>query len=275
MWRIKLVCLFILGSVSCYSQDYQPIELAKKLFTTDFPNVQNYIKGEFKGRPNKNDLAKGVNTKFKTLTLDHKNAVVNVTVTDSLGKGVDAYLHFERENVWKITALRGLAMTGLYFQMLEDYDKMSDDDINQLIISNKNNIDSFRSKEEFLTLMNNIRLTVALDDDIVKHFKDNQSKFYALKTEIQKYKNTNPKATSKEITAHFKKQIQNLYLTSYGCLDLEWLCEECFSFTIGGMVDNMVGYFYLPNGVKLPKTNPSRLIMIREIGEGWYMFKTT
>jgi hypothetical protein len=41
------------------------------------------------------------------------------------------------------------------------------------------------------------------------------------------------------------------------------------------MIDNTVGYFYEPDKTKIPEINPSEIIMIREIGDGWYMYKTT
>ena len=41
------------------------------------------------------------------------------------------------------------------------------------------------------------------------------------------------------------------------------------------MIDNTVGYLYVHDRENLPKMNPSRIIMIREIGSGWYLFKTT
>ena len=47
------------------------------------------------------------------------------------------------------------------------------------------------------------------------------------------------------------------------------------NFLIGGITDNSVGYLYIKNKKDVPKMNPARFIMIREIGDGWYLYKTT
>lgn len=266
--------LFLINCTLVYSQNYEPIELAKKLFQTDFPEVKDYSKDEFDGHPNKSDLGKNTNLSFKTLNQNEKNAVVNVTVTDSLGKGFDSYLHFEKDKTWMITAFRGLAQTGILQQMLQEFDKMSDKDIDKFLeVEKKLKTGKFQSKEEFKLLVENTRLTLELDDNIIKHFVDNKEKFLLLKDKIEQYKNANPNLKSKEISSHFDKELKELYLNSFGNFYLP--CADCFIFTIGGMIDNTVGYFYENDKTKIPETNPGRVIMIREIGDGWYIFKTT
>ena len=72
----------------------------------------------------------------------------------------------------------------------------------------------------------------------------------------------------KKLKSDYKSLLINHISTRYNC-------ENCFEFIIGGMIDNTVGYIYISKGQSIPKMNPSRLIMLREIGDGWYIFKTT
>jgi len=119
--KLKLFILFLItNSITIFAKNYEPIELAKKLFQTDFPDIKNYSTGEFEGHPNKSDLQKDAKLNFKTLSQNDSIAVVNVTVTDNLGKGFDSYLHFEKDKVWKINAFRGLAQTGMLEQMVNE-----------------------------------------------------------------------------------------------------------------------------------------------------------
>ena len=274
---MKFTITFLLLLVNCMfiqSQNYEPIELAKKLFQTDFPDVKNYSKDEFEGHPNKSDLAKNSNLNFKTLVQDEKNAVVNVTIKDSLGKGFDSYLHFEKDQTWMITAFRGLAQMGMLQQMLQEFDKMSDKDIDKILeVEKKLKSPAFQSKEDFKFLIENTKLTLNLDDNIIKHFTDNKENFLFLKDNIEQYKKANLNVSPKEIKSHFDKELTTLYLNSFG--NNYFPCADCFVLTIGGMTDNTVGYFYENDKTKIPSTDPSRVIMIREIGNGWYIFKTT
>jgi hypothetical protein len=44
--------------------------------------------------------------------------------------------------------------------------------------------------------------------------------------------------------------------------------------SIGGILDNEVGFLFAPDG-RPPPIDPSRYIWVEPIGDGWYLFKTT
>jgi len=154
------------------------------------------------------------------------------------------------------------------------FEKMSPEDVKKMIDFEKKSKNSqFQSLDDFKLLIENTKLTIALDDNIIQNFTNNKEKFLKIKTEIEKYKSENSNLTNKEISKHFEKELKNLLLNNFG--NFYFPCEDCFVLTIGGMIDNTVGYFFLDDKTKIPQTNPSRVIMIREIGNGWYIFKTT
>lgn len=47
------------------------------------------------------------------------------------------------------------------------------------------------------------------------------------------------------------------------------------SVTIGGVLDNSVGFLHAPNPAAVPAIDPSDHIWIEPVGDGWYLFKTT
>ena len=197
--------------------------------------------------------------------------MVNVTILDSLENGIDTYVHVEKDKDWKIKAFRALAMTGFMEQALLEMEKMTEEQIDILIKQDK---ETFKSKEDFYQELENIKLTLELDDTIIEHFENNKEKFEKLKNELQNTKFDKDEQSyrkinlGEQIKTDYKKLLISTISTSFNC-------ESCFEFVIGGMVDNTVGYLYIPNKKNIPKMNPSRIIMIREIGNGWYLFKTT
>lgn len=268
---ITLFLLLIIGITN--AQEIEPLELVQKVFTDkEFAEkTDKYSVGEFKGHPNINDLPPKIKLNFRLLEKTENNAVVNITIIDSLGKGIDTYAHLEKNKNWKINAFRTLAMTGFLEKTMLEMEKMTDEQIDNLI---KQDNETFNSKEDFYRELKNIKLTLALDDEMIQHFRDNKNEFEKLKNEVinsnydkgeQSYRKID---IGKIINSDYKKLLITHISTSFNC-------EKCFEFVIGGMLDNTVGYLYIEDKNNLPKMNPSRLIMLREIGNGWYLFKTT
>jgi hypothetical protein len=76
---------------------------------------------------------------------------------------------------------------------------------------------------------------------------------------------------------HFEKDLEpeyrKLYISSVWFGDYE--LGNCLNFLIGGLLDNTVGFIYVKNKKDLPVMSPDKIIMIREIGNGWFIYKTT
>ena len=108
-----LLAILVLTVKTVFGQSYEPLDLAEKIFSKDsLPNINNYITGEYKGRPNGQDLSKGSTTRFTLLGQADNRSVIAMTILDSTGKGLDTYLHFEKDTIWKMSAFRALALTG-------------------------------------------------------------------------------------------------------------------------------------------------------------------
>lgn len=133
-----ILTTLILTVTTVYGQTYEPLDLAKKIFGKDsLRNIDNFITGEYKGRPNGQDLQSGSTTKFTLLGQTEKVAVVAMTILDSLGKGLDTYLHFEKDTVWKMSAFRALAMTGIIEQVKIELEKMTLQQVDDIIAKSK------------------------------------------------------------------------------------------------------------------------------------------
>ncbi len=249
----------ILTVTTVYGQTYEPLDLAKKIFGKDsLPNIDNFITGEYKGRPNGQDLQSGLTTKFTLLGQTEKTAVVAMTILDSLGKGLDTYLHFEKDLVWKMSAFRALAMTGIIEEVKIELEKMTVQQVDDIIAKSKkkkkDDFAMFTSRDDYNFQLANAKLTLELDDNIVKHFVANQAEFERLKnlalTQLRKEKDDEERSI--KLIENVKADYQKLFISSVSTGGYE--LGNCINFLIGGMVDNSVGYIYVKDkSVLAPK----------------------
>lgn len=273
---MKLYVMAIVLLVACNRtpvfKTATPLDVAQSIFSKEgFPDVKKYAKGEYKGDFSGKNLPDSLTTKFTLLDEQEKTAVVTMTVLTPSQKGEDMYLYFEKDTVWKLNAIRELAMTGIIEEALAEMEKMTPQQIDEAI---KN--EQFQSKEDYAFRMGNAKLTLALDDDIIKHFLTHKAAFEKIKNAA--YKELSNMDTDGErsipVVENRKGEYNQLFIHTVSFFDYE-LGGKCLNFSIGGMVDNTVGYLYVTDKKDLPDMNPSRVIMLREIGAGWYIYKTT
>ncbi|MBV8252124.1 MAG: hypothetical protein JO154_05905 [Chitinophaga sp.] len=258
-----------------------PMEVAKLIFGPDsVPDMYRYMTGEYDGSPNGQDL-KHAKLHFRILDQQDSLALINMTVTDSSGRGEDWYLQMLKDTTWKLQTISSLAMTGMMQAELEELEQMPQGYLDTLITAAQhdregNALKMLTSMDDYHFLVGNLRLVLALDDTIVQHFKDKRAAFDSLKNEALK-----------EVTAMGTRNVdlpvKLLKKQTTACKNLlieyvsagEWDDSQCITFVIGGMMDNMVGYLYVPDKSHLPNLYDSSIIMLRDMGNGWYLYKTT
>ncbi len=279
--RIILILIALFFSLpTVHGQGFEPLQLAKRIFAKDsLPGLDKYVTGEYKGRPNGQDLQNGSVTKFLLLSHSDSKAVVAMTILDASNKGIDTYLHFEKDTIWKMSAFRGLALTGIIEQLKVALEKMTPQEVDSIIEKSKSvknkGYTMFTSREDYNFKLGNARLTLELDENIVNHFLKNQSEFERIKNlALQQLEGKNvDEYRSIKLIENSKADYQKLFISSISTGGHE--LGNCLDFLIGGMVDNSVGYMYVKDKKDLPEMSSDRIIMIREIGNGWYLYKTT
>lgn len=118
-------------------------------------------------------------------------------------------------------------------------------------------------------------LIIASDNKLISHFKKNKSKFDLLKNAILLEIDTLQIDHEKEIGVGESLEVNynSLFISSINIGG--WQFNNALNFVIGGMIDNTVGYLFVQKKEDLPVISPNRIIMIREIDDGWYLYKTT
>ena len=272
IWKISLfVFVLLISSISAYGQNYEPLELAEKIFSPKgMKNVKRYATGEYKGRPTGKDFTKGVITTFRILNQNDSTAVVNMTLTNKSMEGADCYLHFVKQNsTWKMCAFRSLAQTGIIYLVIEEFEKMTPEQIKEYAKDKNEEFD-------FDFELGNCKLTIAFDDTIINHFLKNQSEFERLKDLALKQLETEDANANTNRNINLIEDLKTDYrklLINYVSISSE--TGKGINFSIGGILDNAVGYLFVKDKKDLPIINPDNIIMLREIGNGWYIYKTT
>lgn len=268
-----IALLFALQFFPMCSHNYTPLELAKEIFSNDKRiNITNYVVGEYAGIPNGEDFKECLHKEFTLLKQDGNNAVVAMTIYEETGYGIDYYLYFIKESVWKMHAIRYLYNLD-YFKNTATYlEQMTQEEIIRDI--NEKYLDSM---DDYYFLLGNYQLVIETDDNIINYFLKNKEEFEQLKylaikelDELFPFRNNEIKVKLlKDLESEYKK----LYISSISFGDSNF--GLCLNFLIGGILFDKVGFIYTDNIKNLPEINPNNVIMIREIGNGWYMYKTT
>jgi len=272
------ITLFI--SANCFSMNLEPLPLAQKIFGNDsIPNIADYITGEYIGRPNGTDIPKGSSKKFLLLGQNENTAVVSLTTIDTNGKGIDLYLHFLKESTWKICAVRFLSISGTVEYKVKALERLSPKQIDSIIKNPQEEIKGkkvikFTSRDEYNFLLGNAKLTIALDDSIVNHFEKNKDEFEKIKEIAFKQMKKKKKSTfDDKFFKYLEKQFHKVFISSLSFRNDRM--QNSLIFQIYGSFKNEVGYLYLKDKTKLPKMTPNSVIMLRELSDGWYIYKTT
>ncbi|MDH3974479.1 MAG: hypothetical protein OEV42_09395 [Deltaproteobacteria bacterium] len=186
------------------------------------------------------NLPADVSVTYRKLSQTENRAVYAVLLSDGK-QSQDWYVFLIKDKSnWKIEAIRGLALPGLFFLFLEELEKKTS-----------------RTQEEEWTYQNML-LTSKSDKYLKVFFRDNLNKF----KEILKFFTTGDKERS-------KKTAKKLFLNSV------YKDGGVINFNIGGMIDNSVGFLYVPVDKSPPSMSPKDFIYIEQITDGWYIYKTT
>lgn len=278
--NLIIVILLVLNTYTSFSQELEALELAEKIFSKEgLPNAKYYTTSTYQG-PLGLNLQKEVTTRFTVLEQKNTSAVVSMTLLDSSAEGIDTYLYFQKDSIWKLNAFRSLANMGVIRQLKNSLESMSRKDVKKTIKyfesqDKEDNYTMFSSMEDYEYQLGNANLILEQDQNIEKHFIENQKEFTRLKDlALEEFQGkSKPNQGKMKLIENLETEYHKLFIALVSSGDHQ--CSDCIHFLIGGSLDNSVGYFYTENEKNAPSMSPSHFIMIKKIAEGWYMFKTT
>ncbi|MEO7411341.1 MAG: hypothetical protein ABIU10_08490 [Sphingomicrobium sp.] len=187
----------------------------------------------------------------KVIQVAPDQSVARLPASDA---GPDRYLFLARVGgEWKIVAGRSLALTGLLAMLKSEFEKLPN-----------------RSIQQEATLRN-ARLTLSSDQYLSEWFNSHHDELDDLR-----------KAFVKSATTSWRNDMPGLEggatsskLTELGLLSVFRNEAGHIQVTIGGMVDNEVGFMFVEADAKPPAISSSRYIWVEPLSGGWYYYKTT
>jgi hypothetical protein len=257
--------------LSSTGQVLRPIDVAKAIFDpkTSHDFVDKHITGDYNGHPNGQDLPAEINTSFLIIHQSAKKAVIAMTVADNHGKATDKYLYFTKDSAqWKMYAMATPTLARMHERMKNEMEAITVDQLDSLIaIYQHQEYAPYKSKEEFSFILNSLKLKLAPDDSLVAHLRQHKATFNQLLKEVKARPKSpeteTPTLADTRTSAYSPLLISNV--TTGG-----FLPAECIDFHI---LNDQVGYLYTPHKKYLPELRPDKVLMLRSLGGGWYLYK--
>ena len=270
------LCLWLPQAVLAV-EPLQPLQIAEQFVApAGWPEMREYLCCEAAGQAKRETLGQQIPTRLQRtcqlLEQSLATAVVAVELRDAADRK-DFYLHFGKEaGAWKLLAIRNLAMTHLWPPMVEILSNMPPAEVAEY--------DQKHPDASHAFTLGNLKLWTSADADIAAHFVRNRADFQKLLRLVQ---TGNYFAPARPISTPTGEQAANADPAVHALLRQLFLaqvtrretnCASCLEFVIGGKVSSTVGLLYQPTAALLPAMDPDRLIVLKPLGEGWYLYKT-
>ena len=256
-----------------------PLRIAEQFVApAGWPEMKDYLCCEVAGQAKKQTLGQQIPPRQRRacelIQQDSATAVVAVELRDSASRR-DFYLHFRHDSTgWKLGAVRSLAMThlgppmvalltGLPKAEVADYNRKHPDASHAFTVGN-------------------LRLWTSADAEIAAYFQRRRPDFQKLLRRVQTGKFFAPTPPGPAEPA--AEQAANADPAVHALLRRLFLgrvtrrataCGSCLAFVIGGKTTSSVGLLYQPEAGSLPAMSPNGVIVLRPLGEGWYLYKTS
>ena len=252
--KISIITIVVFIAALASAQSNSPASkgspqwIVETFFTkTNFPDAERYYFGEMKiyylkTPPMGAYVPPGFRQQIEPLFISDSNQVYRFTYSESLAAG-DWYAFLGKvDNNWKLTAIRSLVIPGFVHELRDSLQRKST-----------------RTEKEDHELQR-MNLWFSTDAELKKYALDKHSLLSNLANRILKGE-TN-EALAAELT---ELKVDQGYLSKQGYVQI----------IIGGILDNSVGFNFVPDHVSPPKMDPGDFILIEPIRDGWFLFKTT
>jgi|GEM_PF-3435202 len=254
----------------------EPLQIAEQFVApAGWPDMKGYLCCEVAKQARHQTLGQQIPASLRRvcqlLEQGPASAVVAVELRDSLSSRSDFYLHFRKDGAhWKLQAVRSLAMTQLGAPMLELLTSLPPAEVADY--------DLKHPEADHAFTVGNLRLWMSADADIAAHFQRHRPDFEELLRLVQaaRYFDNVPAAEGEAVAnadPAVHSLLRQLYLGQVARHDTG--CRSCLELVIGGRLNSTVGLLFLAAATMPPPMHPNHLIVLRPLGQGWYLYKTS
>ena len=187
----------------------------------------------------------------KVVLINPTSAVGRVQHFAENGDVTDLYFYLSLDGVWRVRAMRALALTGIVRGAYEYLKSKS--------------TRTAEEEEQFA----NTQLVLASDEVLRGWFKQNQPDLNKLFELSKVMKPGDFSSTENPKYAGLKSQLRLLHLSLAEAKE-----NGNVEFVIGGVTDNTVGFLYSPSNHP-PAISSDEYIWVEEVAPKWFLFRTT
>lgn len=284
MKQILIILISLVSLIASGQNASIPLDLTKKYFNGELRNYKAVLTGEAKDQNfNPKKISKEAVLEFETLMYSNNIATIAISLTEGK-QHTDIYAFWKKDKDWQINAFRALWLPGMFYMLLDNYKDLDSEGIKKEYkkmfdeakqkndtLTDEQIVENIGTLDDFHFEIKNMKLTVSSDKDLKEHFYKNQDKFTALLNKVQNDSISKSRAWRINKQPEYRLDLHELLISGISGYDSSPIVD----FVIGGMIDNSVGYFYCKSPANVPEMSDNRYIMIRELGNGWYLYKTT
>lgn len=211
-------------------------------------------------------LALTVKREPHLLYQDTGKAVVTVWLHDSV-TSMDVYFYLQHRTVWTVYAVRSLVM--------KDFAKKELKRLDSFPLASRGELFTKQVGHTWQFEHDNTVLWGQPDTLLTEYFRKHSAEFAKLeKLRAKKYPLKEGDSVYAKVMTDKKirKQITSLLIRE---IIIDKNAPGTILYHIGGVLDNSVGYMYQPDPAKVPPVSAGYFILIRPLGNGWYLYKTT
>jgi hypothetical protein len=276
--KSRFVLLLLFFTLNSFAQQRSPSDtlsplrvVEKYISPTGFPEKLKYfcceLYQEWHAKQTLGQqLAPSVKREARVLFQDTLHAAVAVWLHDSI-TSMDVYFYLVKNQNWTIYAVRSLAMTDAATQEKKRLDSIPESARGKAYTKARGYSYTFEYA--------NLDLWNSSDTVLAAYYHQHKKEFVSLQKKLVSkgyYGKSDSLLTFAMGNKKIKKQANKLLIRS---IEHNPRHPGMILFIVGGMVDNTVGYFYQPDPSKVPPMTEKKYILIRPLGDGWYLFKTT
>lgn len=181
---------------------------------------------------------------------------------------MDVYFYLQHRQVWTVYAVRSLVMKDLAKGELKRLDSIPEKERGKKYTKQHGHSWQFDRS--------NAELWSASDTVLVQHWDNNRLRFSQLemmRAKLYKINSTDSIDSTYIIASKKMQKVMNLLLIRAVRSDRNAPGNALY--IIGGVLDNTVGYLYQPDPALVPKISAGYFILVKPLGNGWYLYKTT
>ncbi|MBI3511902.1 MAG: hypothetical protein HY064_14670 [Bacteroidetes bacterium] len=196
---------------------------------------------------------------------DTGHAVVDAWLHDS-ATSQNYYFFLFKGQVWTVFAIRTLQGVDEIEKQCRDMDTMTVAEQKKFISPN-----GFSWQFEY----DNLSLWTSSDSVLSRNFHSCEKDFIAIQNLLVKnklYGKNDSLVNTAMMNKKIKKKANALLIRD---ISVSKKYPGAVFYMIGGAKDNSIGYMYQPDPKKIPHMTEKHFILMKSLGDGWYLFKTT